>query len=202
VYVYRAACAWYADADGDGAGDRDNRSAGCWEHPDQVANATDCDDADASVQGATWYPDADGDGWGVLAGAALACDRPASTAENWLDCDDADAAIHPEAEDASTDGVDQDCDGHDGVQVRDTAVPDCTGDTGIPDTAPPRDSGPPAETGAPDTGALVPPERPRAQGCGCGRGGGGAGWLGLFAPAWLRRQGAPTTGRPHLERGD
>jgi hypothetical protein len=207
VYVYRAACAWYADADGDGAGDPGIRSAGCWEHPDQVANADDCEDADASVQGATWYPDADGDGWGVLAGAALACDRPASTAENWLDCDDADAAVHPEAEDASTDGVDQDCDGHDGVQVRDTAVPDCTEDTGVPDTgaapgdtAP--DSGPPADTGAPDTGAVVPPATPRGRGCGCGTGGGGAGWVGLVALAWLRRQGAPTTGRPRLERGD
>jgi hypothetical protein len=193
VYVYRAACAWYADADGDGAGDPDTRSAGCWEHPDQVANATDCDDADASVQGATWYPDADRDGWGVLAGAALACDRPASTADNWLDCDDADAAVHPEAEDASTDGVDQDCDGHDGAQVRDTAVPDCTGDadTGGPpqDTAP--DSGPPAETGAPDTGALVPPATPRGQGCGCGTAGGGAGWVGLVALAWLRRPPPP-----------
>jgi hypothetical protein len=198
VYVCRAACAWYADADGDGAGDPATWSAGCWEHPGQVANATDCDDADASVQGATWYPDADGDGWGVLAGAALACARPASTADNWLDCDDADAPVHPEAEDASTDGVDQDCDGYDGVQVRDTAVPDCTGDTGVPDTggpredtAPPRDSGPPAETGAPDTGAVVPPAPRRAQGCGCGTGGAGPVWVGLVALAWRRRPPPP-----------
>jgi hypothetical protein len=198
VYVYRAACAWYTDADGDGAGAPDTRSAGCWQHAEQVANANDCDDADASVQGATWYPDADGDGWGVLAGAALTCDRPASTADNWLDCDDADAAVHPEAEDVSTDGVDQDCDGYDGVQMRDTAVPDCTADTGVSDTggpredtAPPRDSGPPAETGAPDTGAVVPPAPRRAQGCGCGTAGRGAGWVGLVALAWLRRPPPP-----------
>jgi hypothetical protein len=201
VYAFRAACAWYADADGDGAGDPDTRSAGCWAHAEQVANADDCDDADASVQGATWYPDADNDGWGVLAGAALACARPASAAGSWLDCDDADAAIHPGAEDASTDGVDQDCDGDDGVQVRDTAVPDCTEDTARPDTggspadtAPPEDAGPPAETGAPDTGAVVPPAPPRGQGCGCGTGGVRAGWLGLVAVACLRRHRPPPPG--------
>jgi hypothetical protein len=189
------------------------RSAGCWAHAEQVTNADDCDDADASVQGATWYPDADGDGWGVLAGAALACTRPASTADNWLDCDDADAAVHPEAEDASTDGVDQDCDGYDGVRVRDTAGPDCTEDTAVPDTggppedtAPPQDTGSPAETGAPDTGAVVPSAPRRAQGCGCGTGGAGPGWVGLVALVWLRGRGggafrATTTGRSRLERG-
>jgi hypothetical protein len=53
------------------------------------------------------------------------------------DCDDADAAVNPYAADPTTDGVDQNCDGVDGVpRPEDTAATDtAAGDTALVDTA-------------------------------------------------------------------
>lgn len=66
--------------------------------------------------------DADGDGY---------LDR--------VDCDDSNAGVHPGAADTTVDGVDQDCDGTDGVTAPvdsgDTAPPD-SGDTATHDTGP------------------------------------------------------------------
>ncbi len=48
--------------------------------------------------------DVDGDGYGTK-----------------TDCDDSDASVHPGAEDATADGKDQDCDGHDGPKTPEDA---------------------------------------------------------------------------------
>ncbi len=102
--------AYYADADGDGFGDPAIPATTCPAPAGYVADATDCDDADATVYtGAAeacdgvdddcdgevdegW--DADGDGW-------PSCE----------DCDDADPDVRPDAEEVCGDAVDDDCDG-------------------------------------------------------------------------------------------
>ena len=137
-----------------------------------VAVPDDCDDADAARSGSVWFPDADGDGYGTGQGV-LACEQPANTATENHDCDDTDPAVSPAAEDATADGLDEDCDGHDGPWTFDTGE-DCpdlydtdtadTADTGALDTA---------DTGATDTADTSSAKddtghgSPRDPGCGC-----------------------------------
>ncbi len=125
---------WYADYDGDGYGDASATRSACTQPSRHVADASDCDDGDASVhpgaeetcdlvdqdcdgdvdEGATdmgtWYTDADGDGYGDASGATTACRQPSGTVGDGTDCDDSDAGTHPGASE-TCDGVDQDCDG-------------------------------------------------------------------------------------------
>lgn len=79
----------------------------------------DCDgevDEDA-VDASSWFGDRDGDGWGDEAAETVACAAPDSTAARDGDCDDQDAAVHPDADETPYDGVDDDCDGADLVDV-------------------------------------------------------------------------------------
>lgn len=106
--------------------------------------------------------DADGDGC-----AAEDCD-----------CDDTDASIHPSADDPSDDGVDRDCIGGDAAWSDDcaTVVAPCEGAA--------------ADTGAPGTSPVDPPEAtPVADpGCGCGTSGpSGLAALLIAAAALFRR---------------
>ncbi len=118
--------AWYADLDSDGYGDPTVSTAACLAPDGYVANATDCDDSNASYHpgapesctdahdyncdGSVTYADADGDGW-------AAC----------LDCDDTRAYVNPTAPEVC-DGLDDNCDGAVDEGVTTTFYADNDGD--------------------------------------------------------------------------
>lgn len=114
------ASTWYADSDGDGYGDGTSMQTACNQPPHAVADATDCDDADASANpgaaevcddvdndcdglvdglddslsdGLTWYADSDRDGYGDPSSTNLACSEPPGFVSNSRDCDDTDVTI-------------------------------------------------------------------------------------------------------------
>jgi len=116
------ASTWYSDADGDGFGDSATGSASCTAATGDVADATDCDDADAEVNpeapelcngadddcdglvddddpdladASTWYLDYDGDGYGGSL-STESCGAPSGYVADSTDCDDTDAALSPD----------------------------------------------------------------------------------------------------------
>lgn len=106
---------WYADSDGDGHGDPNERTVACDQPASSVSSDDDCDDGDASsFPGAAELPydgvdqdcdgadvdDVDGDGHAAVDAAGD-------------DCDDTRADVHPGAAEVPYDGVDQDCSGDD-----------------------------------------------------------------------------------------
>jgi len=88
---------FYADADADGYGDPDSSVEACEAPEGTVANAEDCDDADADASPeSAWYADADTDGYGDPAAEVLACEQPEGTVSNAVDCDDGDDTVNPD----------------------------------------------------------------------------------------------------------
>ena len=129
----------YADADGDKFGNSGSWIVDCESTDGYVADKTDFDDADVnSYPGATeicdekdndgdgtvdeeteavdWYLDADGDGYGDEDGAYVrTCVRADGYVTDHTDCDDDIGTTHPGAEDPCDDGVDNNCDGAEGI---------------------------------------------------------------------------------------
>ena len=130
---------WYADADTDGFGALADTVASCDAPAGYGTDATDCNDADPTVNpaaaevcngvdddcdgatddddtdvdtstGSAWYADSDSDGYGALSDTVTTCDAPAGYGADATDCDDADATVNPGAAEACN-GVDDDCDG-------------------------------------------------------------------------------------------
>lgn len=125
---------WYADVDGDGYGDATSTIVACEMPGGYIADNTDCNDADPSVNPgaseicngidddcngsiddgvlfATWYADVDGDGYGDAASAVETCDgAPAGYVGGNTDCNDGDPSINPGATEVCN-SVDDNCDG-------------------------------------------------------------------------------------------
>ncbi|MDP2305625.1 MAG: putative metal-binding motif-containing protein [Pseudomonadota bacterium] len=131
------ALTWHLDADADGFGGPSVEVDACEAPAGHVADATDCDDADATVSpeagercgggdedcdgeideadvvdATTWYRDDDGDGFGDDDSPETSCAAPDGyDLALGGDCDDGEAEVHPGAPDAVGDSVDADCDG-------------------------------------------------------------------------------------------
>ena len=131
---------FYTDADLDSYGDPAATSLACDPSFGVVADSSDCNDADASVNpgapevcdgadvdencngladdddtsasgGGTWYTDSDSDSYGDAAATITSCDAPPGYVAVAGDCNDAAASISPGSAETVGDSIDADCDG-------------------------------------------------------------------------------------------
>ena len=134
-FTYADGLSWYADDDGDGFGDPDDRVVSDVEPAGYVEDGSDCDDTDPSVSPdaiemcdgvdndcegtvdgddaldpSPWYLDADGDTYGDPEVLVEACDAPARYVADDSDCDDANDLVNPSADEVCN-GLDDNCDG-------------------------------------------------------------------------------------------
>ncbi|MCK6524806.1 hypothetical protein L6R49_25665 [Myxococcota bacterium] len=130
-----SATTYHQDADADGYGDLDFATQSCVAPEGYVTDATDCEDADTTVNpaatevcdgidnncdgaadepsaadAATWYADADTDGYGDADYAVDSCEQPTGYVSAATDCDDGDAEVNPAGTELC-DGADNNCDG-------------------------------------------------------------------------------------------
>jgi PKD-like domain/Secretion system C-terminal sorting domain/Putative metal-binding motif len=140
---------FYADADGDTYGDASVSVQACSAPVGYVADATDCNDANAAVNpGATevcnsidddcdgstdegvlstFYADADGDTYGDASVTVQACSAPVGYVADATDCNDANAAVNPGATEVCN-SIDDDCDGSTDEGVLNTYYADADAD--------------------------------------------------------------------------
>ena len=143
---------YYRDSDSDSYGSATVTTTACAAPTGYVSDATDCNDAAASVHpGAseycnstdddcdgsvdesgsvdaiTWYRDTDNDGYGNASATVTACTAPSGYVANSGDCDDAARSVYPLAPETCN-GTDDDCDGVVDDGVTSTFYRDADGD--------------------------------------------------------------------------
>lgn len=128
---------FYADTDGDGYGNAAVTETACSASVGFVADATDCDDADAAIHPSAEETDCGGTVDYNCDGSVGSDDRDA---DGWLaceDCDDSEAAANPSGTEVC-DGLDNDCEGTVDVSATDETTWYADGDSdsyGDPDSS-------------------------------------------------------------------
>lgn len=101
----------YQDLDADGWGSAIADPCG-------VDNNLDCNDMTSSIQEASMYfEDLDGDGYGNPDMGVYLCESQTGYIPDGTDCDDLNPSVFPNAEDIAGNGIDENCDGQDGVGI-------------------------------------------------------------------------------------
>ena len=130
---------YYVDADGDGFGDEATGVEFCSQPQNTITIGGDCNDAndqiypgateicdsedndcdgstDEGLNFITYYTDADNDGFGTGNTGVSLCEVPGpGFSSNNEDCDDTNGQINPNSTDILDNGIDENCDGVDGI---------------------------------------------------------------------------------------
>jgi len=130
---------YYTDSDGDGFGDDATGLESCSQPPNTITIGGDCDDMNDQIypgaselcdavdnncdgnidEGLTfiiYYTDSDNDGFGTGSTGSSLCENPGlGFSTNNEDCDDSNGQINPNATDILDNGIDENCDGVDGI---------------------------------------------------------------------------------------
>jgi hypothetical protein len=130
---------YYVDADGDGYGDEATGVESCSQPQNTITIGGDCDDTndqiypgapeicdtedndcdgsiDEGLNLVTYYTDADNDGFGTGATGISLCEVPGpGFSTNNQDCDDGNNQINPNGTEILDNGIDENCDGVDGI---------------------------------------------------------------------------------------
>lgn len=125
--VFADFCNGSTDADGDGhstiasgGDDCDDSNAAIYPGATELCNGVDdnCDgNIDEGLAATLWYPDRDGDSYGDATGGISSCTTVSGYILDGTDCNDADATAYPGGTEVPYDGIDQDCDGSDWIDV-------------------------------------------------------------------------------------